>query len=212
MPFLNRAEAGRALGEAVRALVARSHDDAAPVVVLGLARGGVPVAAEVAAALEAPLDVLVVRKLAAPAQSEFAFGAVAESAVTFVDAATVAALNLLPDDVAQIMHNAHVELQERVRRYRGGRPLVDVREKHVVLVDDGLATGATMRAAIRLIERRGASAITVAIPVAAADSLLLLEKKARVVCLHTPRDFGAVGYFYDDFKAPTDDELRALLG
>jgi len=211
MPFRNRAEAGRALSEAVHDRLAQPHGDAAPVVVLGLARGGVPIAAEVASRLAAPLDVLVVRKLGAPTQPEFAFGAIAEGAVTFVDAATVAALNLLPNDVEQVKHNEDLELQRRVHRYRGDRPLLDVRQKHVILVDDGLATGATMQAAIRLAEDRDATAVTVAIPVAPPDAVALLKARADVVCLYTPPDFGAVGYFYDDFKAPTDDEIRALL-
>jgi len=212
LPFANRTAAGRALGDAVHDRLARPHDDAAPIVVLGLARGGVPVATQVAARLAARVDVLVVRKLGAPSQPEFAFGAIAEGGVTFIDAATVAGLNLRPDDMAQIKQNEGHELDARVRNYRGDRPLPDLRDKHVVLVDDGLATGATMQAAIRLAENRGATAITVAIPVAPPESIALLEKKANVICLHAPRDFGAVGYFYRDFNAPTDDEIRALIG
>ncbi|MGH8889604.1 MAG: phosphoribosyltransferase [Acidothermaceae bacterium] len=218
--FNNRAEAGRALADAVYDQLARPQDNTAPdaapvvrpVVVLGLARGGVPVAVEVAARLTAPVDVLVVRKLGAPTQPEFAFGAIAEGGVTFIDAATVAALNLLPDDVAQVKFNESLELKDRVRKYRADRPLLDVREKHVVLVDDGLATGATMQAAIRLAEDNDAAAITVAIPVAAPEAIALLQAKADVVWLRAPSDFGAVGYFYKDFNSPTDDEIRALLG
>lgn len=215
-PFRNRIEAGQALAEKVadhleaqgdrQGVVVRQH-----VVVLGLARGGVPVAAEVAARLQAPLDVLVVRKLAAPSQPEFAFGAIAEQGATVIDAETVALLRLRPDDVDAIRLRETDELARRVHEYRGGRPLIDLRAKHAILVDDGLATGATMRAAVQLAEHNGAAEVSVAVPVAAAESLIELEKQTDVVCVHAPAHFGAVGSWYRDFQAPTDDEICALL-
>jgi predicted phosphoribosyltransferase len=206
--FRDRAAAGRALGELLQAQVVPND------VVVGLARGGVPVAAEVATALGAPLDVCVVRKLGAPAQPEFAFGALAEGDggfVEFIDEATVRALHLDGSDVDQVRRAEAVELARRARAYREGRPLLDVRGKQVVLVDDGLATGATMRAAIRSMRERGASDVTVAVPVGAPETVAELRAEAKVVCVLTPTEFFAVGYFYDDFTAPTDDELRALL-
>jgi predicted phosphoribosyltransferase len=207
--FRDRAEAGRVLGNLLRGQLS---DD---VVVLGLARGGMPVAAEVARALAAPLDVCVVRKLGAPSQREFAFGAIAEDDggfVEFVDVETVRALGLDESDVEKVRRVEADELARRARAYRGGRPLLDVRNRHVVLVDDGLATGATMRAAIRLMRHRGAAAVTVAVPVGAPQTVAELRADADVVCALAPAEFFAVGYFYDDFNPPTEDEIRALLG
>jgi predicted phosphoribosyltransferase len=211
--FRDRAEAGRALGAALRD---RLPDDVAvlDVVVLGLARGGVPVAAEVARAINAPLDVCVVRKLGDPAQPEFAFGAIAEDEggfVEFIDDATARELRLDESDVDRVRQTEAAELARRARAYRGGRPMIDVRTKHVVLVDDGLATGATMRAAIRLVKRRGAASITVAVPVGAPDTAAGLSAEAEVVCALAPDGFFAVGPFYDDFNSPTDDEIRSAV-
>jgi putative phosphoribosyl transferase len=192
----------------------REHipDDA---VVLGLARGGVPVAAEVATALGAPLDVCVVRKLGAPAQPEFAFGAIAEDDdggfVEYIDEVTVRALRLHESDVEKVRRAEAAELARRAGAYRDGRPMLDVRGKRVVLVDDGLATGATMRAAIRSMRERGASDVTVAVPVGAPETVAELRAEVDVVCALAPAEFFAVGSFYADFTAPTDDELRALL-
>jgi len=206
--FRDRAEAGRALGALLQD---KTPDD---VVVLGLARGGVLVAAQVATALAAALDVCVVRKLGAPTQPEFAFGAIAEvdgGFVEFVDEATVRALHLDESEVDKVRRVEAAELARRARAYRDDRPMLDVRGKQVVLVDDGLATGATMRAAIRSVRKRGASRVTVAVPVGAPTTVAELRADAEVVCVLTPARFFAVGYFYDDFTAPTDDELRALL-
>lgn len=207
--FRDRAEAGRALGGLLRE---RIPDDA---VVLGLARGGVPVAAEVATALAAPLDVCVVRKLGAPAQPEFAFGAIAEDDdggfVEYIDEATVRALRLHESDVEKVRRAEAAELTRRAGAYRDGRPMLDVRGKRVVLVDDGLATGATMRAAIRSMRKRRASAVTVAAPVGAPETVADLRAEVGVVCALTPAEFFAVGSFYADFSAPTDGEIRALL-
>jgi predicted phosphoribosyltransferase len=149
--------------------------------------------------------------LGVPAQPEFAFGAIAENEATYVDEATVAALALSPRTIDVVVRRAAVELADRVRRYRADRPLLDVRDRDVVLVDDGLATGATMRAAIRLVRQRGAASITVAVPVGAPESVESLRTEAHVVCLHAPADFVAVGAWYADFTAPTDDEVCSLL-
>jgi predicted phosphoribosyltransferase len=206
--FRDRSDAGRALGELLREQL---PDD---VVVLGLARGGVPVAEEVAKALGAPLDVCVVRKLGAPAQPEFAFGAIAEDDggfVEFIDAATVRALRLDDSDVERVRLAEAAELARRARAYRGERPMLDVRGKHVVLVDDGLATGATMRAAIRSMRQRGAATVTAAAPVGAPETVAELRAEADVVCARTPAEFLAVGYFYADFTAPSDDDIQTAV-
>ena len=203
--FRDRADAGRRLGAHLRRL------RGSPVVVLGLARGGLPVAAEVAVALEAPLDVLVVRKLGAPAQPEFAFGAIAENETTFVNAATVDALGLRAGDIDRVLRHERAETTRRILSYRGNRPLIGVQGKHVVLVDDGLATGATMRAAVLLARQRGAATITIAVPVGAPETVDELRSEADVVCLRAPKEFGAVGYWYADFGPPSDEEIRTLL-
>jgi len=214
-PFRDRAEAGRLLGGAVARALADQR--ASPergrrgVIVLGLARGGVPVAAEVARSLRAPLDVLVVRKLGVPSQPELGFGAIAENDATVIDEETVTACALAPAAIERVRDHERRELSRRARMYRGDRPLAGVRDKNVVLVDDGLATGVTMRAAVALVTIRGAARVTVAVPVGAPDSLRRLQKEADVVCLHAPYDFSAVGLWYEDFEAPTDDEIRALL-
>ncbi len=209
--FRDRVEAGHLLGDLLRRQLAEHHGD---LVVVGLARGGVPVAAGVAHALDAPLDVCVVRKLGAPAQPEFAFGAIAEvggRVVEFLDDATVRELGLSASDVDSVRHVAASELSRRADLYRADRSPRDIRGKHVVLVDDGLATGATMRAAIQSVRQRAADAVTVAVPVGAPDTVARLRTAADVVCPITPADFFAVGYHYDDFSATTDDEIRALL-
>ncbi len=215
--FRDRAAAGQVLGELLRERLQHSQDRQnlrGAVIVLGLARGGVPVAAEVARALDAPLDVCVVRKLGVPSQPEFAFGAIAEDDggfVEFIDAETVRALRLDESDVDKVRRVEATELTRRARAYRGERALLDVRGKHVVLVDDGFATGASMRAAIRLMRHRGAAAVTVAAPVGAAETVAGLQAEADVVCAVAPAEFFAVGYFYDDFSPPTEDAIRALL-
>ena len=218
--FHDRHEAGRILGALILRQRSASrdlggspgHDYGSEEVVLGLARGGVPIAAEVASALRKPCDVLVVRKLGVPSQPEFAFGALAENEAVFVDSATVDAVGLSPQMIDAVVRREASELQRRVRTYRGDRPLIDVRDRQVVLVDDGLATGATMRAAVQLMKQRGATSIAVAVPVGAPESVELLRQETDVVCVRTPPDFSAVGYWYRDFNAPTDDDIRALLG
>lgn len=205
--FADRVEAGRVLAGALRKYEGR--DD---VIVLGLPRGGVPVAAEVAAALRAPLDVLVVRKLGAPAQEELAIGAISEGGVRVLNEGLVRNLGLREADVDRIAAQEQHELERRVLAYRGGHEALGVEGKVVIVVDDGVATGATMRAGLQALRARGAAKIVAAAPVGAADSLASLEDDAdEVVVLEAPEWFSAVGQLYADFGQTTDEEVRRLL-
>ena len=204
--FADRAEAGRALGQAV----AGRFPDA---VVLGLPRGGVPVAAEVAASLRAPLDVFVVRKLGAPGQPELAIGAIGTGGVRVLNDSVLRRLGVTAQQLEQVAEREQAELERRERTYRGSRPPTELGGRTVVLVDDGLATGATMRAAVAAARLHGPAAVVVAVPVGAADSCAALRREADdVVCLHVPEPFHAVGAHYDDFGQTGDDEVRRLLG
>jgi predicted phosphoribosyltransferase len=205
--FKDRHEAGRQLGEA---LVSYAPRDA---VVLGLPRGGVPVAFEVARRLGAPLDVCIVRKLGVPGHEEFAMGAIASGGVELLSPQTVRSLGLTHGQVAHVLGRERLELERRERAYRDGRPVVDVRGRTVILVDDGLATGASMRAAVMALRQRGPAAIIVAVPVASAGTCEDIRHVADdCVCLHTPDPFFGVGQWYAEFGQTTDDEVRALLG
>ena len=205
--FADRADAGRRLGQA---LVGRWPGQ--PVVVLGLPRGGVPVAAEVATALRAPLDVLVVRKLGVPWQPELAMGAVAGGGVRFVDPAVVRQLAVPADQVEAVTRRELAELERRERAYRGDRPPAPVAGRVVVLVDDGLATGASVRAAVQAVRAAGPARVVVAVPVGAPQGCRALREVAdEVVCLEEPDRFVAVGAWYDDFGQTADDEVRRLL-
>jgi putative phosphoribosyl transferase len=180
--------------------------------VLGLPRGGVPVAAEVAKALSAPLDVLVARKLGVPAQPELAMGAIA-AGVRVVHQAVVDALAIAPGVIDAVAAREGAEVARREESYRAGRPPLDVAGRTVVAVDDGLATGSTMRAAVAALRARGARRIVVAVPVGARETCQDLAGEAdEVVCALTPAGFHAVGQWYSDFTQTTDDEIRALLG
>lgn len=207
--FADRRHAGRALGAVLRELVS---GDA---IVLGLARGGVVVAGEVAAALGAPLDVLVVRKLGLPWQPELAMGAIAavgDEVETVRVGAVLDRVALGEGAFEEVRQEELAELRRREREYRGERPPPQLSGRTVVLVDDGLATGATMRAAVAAVRRRQPAAVVVAVPVgSAATCARLADAVEDVVCLVTPTDFQAVGEAYADF-APTDDaEVRAAL-
>jgi predicted phosphoribosyltransferase len=183
------------------------------VVVLALPRGGVPVAAEVARALHAPLDVFLVRKLGVPGHEELAMGAIASGGVRVVNDEVVRSLGLDARTIDAVARHEEAELERRARAYRGGRPPPDVRGKTVILVDDGLATGATMRAAVEAVRAGHPAAVVVAVPVGAPGTCAALGEVAdRVVCLVAAEGFGAVGAFYRDFTQTTDDEVRALLG
>jgi len=204
--FADRADAGLALARILERLRAERP------LVVGMARGGVPVAAEVARALGAPLDVIVVRKIGAPENPEFALGAVAEGGIQILSKEAVAALGLSDADLQPLLTRAQNELLERSRRYRGATPSADVAGRTVILVDDGLATGRSARAAIRSLRQRGAARIVLAVPVAAPASLLALRAEAdEVVCVEAPRELWAVGFWYEDFRPVTDDEVMALI-
>jgi len=205
--FADRADAGRRLAEALGRY--RERD----LLVLGLPRGGVPVAFEVAAALHAPLDVLVVRKLGVPYQPELAFGAIGEGGVEVLNDVVVRRLGLRAEAIAAVEDAQRTELQRRVDRYRGGRPGLDLTARTVLIVDDGFATGATARAAVLVARARGADTVVLAAPIGAADTIAELRKVAdEVVCIGVPRDFMAVGQGYDDFDQTSDEQVCALLG
>ena len=206
-PFRNRREAGQILAERLRGHVPRSN-----VVVLALPRGGVPVAYEVAAALDAPLDVFVVRKLGAPGNEEYAIGAIASGGIGIVDATTVAMLGLSRQGVDRIVAMERRELDRRELLYRRGRPFPDLAGKTVVLVDDGLATGATMRAAIQAVRSRGPAAVIAAVPVASREACAMVAAAAdECVCALTPAPFYGVGKWYADFSQTTDEQVLDLL-
>jgi putative phosphoribosyl transferase len=204
--FRDRRDAGRRLAQAVAdaTLVAP--------VVLALPRGGVPVAYEVARTLDAPLDVLVARKLGAPGHPEFGMGAIAEGGARVVDAATVAALGVQDQVLERIVAEEQAELDRRVHAYRGERPGLALEGRDVVLVDDGLATGVTMRAAVQAVRAHGPRRLVVAAPVGSATTVAgLTDDGVDVVCLSTPTEFTAVGQWYARFDQTSDREVLDLL-
>ncbi len=204
--FADRRDAGRRLAR----LLARFRDEQ-PVIV-GIPRGGVPVAAEVARALDAPLDVAVVRKIGAPQNSEYAVGALAEGGVRVLSDETVRALGLSDAEVEALIARVEGELSERTRRYRAARQPVELTGRTAILVDDGLATGRSARAALLSLRRRGAARVILAVPVAAPESVEALREDAdEIVCVQTPEDMWAVGLWYEDFRPTTDEEVAALL-
>jgi putative phosphoribosyl transferase len=205
--FVNRRAAGVALAERLRQFAGR-----ADVVVLALPRGGVPVGYEVAKSLRAPLDVFVVRKLGLPGHAELAMGAIASGNVRVVNQDVVWWYRPSPVAIDAVARSEQLELERRERLYRGDRPLVPVERRIVILVDDGLATGSTMRAAVLAVRRLAPARVVVAAPVAARDTCRDLGTLAdEVVCLFTPEPFQAVGLWYEDFSQTTDDDVRQLL-
>jgi predicted phosphoribosyltransferase len=205
MLFRDRPDAGRRLAERLGPMTG-------DVVVLGLPRGGIPVAYEVARALGAPLDVFVVRKLGVPGHEELAMGAIAWGGVRVVNRDVVDALGIPPRVLDEVAAAEGRELERRERSYRGGRPAPDVAGRTVVLVDDGLATGSTMRAAVAALRQLKPARVVVAVPVAAASTCQELRAEVDdVVCAATPEPFVAVGRFYDDFSQTEDEEVSALL-
>ena len=207
MLFQDRVEAGAILA---RHLLDFAHRD--DVVVLALPRGGVPVAAEVAAFLDAPLDVFVVRKLGVPGQEEFAMGAIASGGVRVVNWDIVRAMRIPASIVDDVTRAEQRELERREQLYRGDRPPVDVAGRTVILVDDGLATGATMKAAVRAVRELSPRQIVVAVPVSARDACVDLGAEADAcVAAETPEPFFGVGRWYRNFSQTTDEEVRRLL-
>lgn len=206
MTFQDRHDAGRRLAPLLADLRAERP------IVVGIARGGVLVAAEVAAALQAPLDVVIVRKLGAPGNPEFAIGALAEGGVRLVDRNAVAALALTEQELHDVLARASRQLLDQLARYRGSRPALDLRDRTVIVVDDGLATGRSAIAAIESIRHRGALRVVLALPVAAEQSLRRLRGCAdAVVCLEPSTSLWAVGYWYEDFTPTEDEQVTAAL-
>ena len=207
MLFRDRADAGRHLLSRLEGYKGRSD-----LLVLGLPRGGIPVAYEVARGLGAPLDVFLVRKLGVPGQEELAMGAIATGGVRVVNRDVVDVLRI-PADVLDRAAAAEMrELERRDRSYRGDRPAPQVTGRTVILVDDGLATGSTMRAAVAALRQQGPSRVVVAVPVAAPSTCDEFRREVdEIVCVATPEPFHAVGRFYDDFSQTTDEEVRELL-
>jgi putative phosphoribosyl transferase len=207
LPYRDRADAGKALATRLKS----SHRWRHPLV-LALPRGGVPVAAEVAAALNADLDVLIVRKVGLPWQPEVAMGAIASGDVCIRNPQILRATRVSDDEFLEVVHQERRELARREQLYRGDRPLPSMAGRTVILVDDGLATGSTMRAAIAAVRGFHPAEVIVAVPVGAADSVAEMGCLAEeVICLATPEPFGAVGAFYDDFSQTSDEEVSALL-
>jgi predicted phosphoribosyltransferase len=205
--FTDREQAGRLLADLVAPEI--EGEDA---VVLALPRGGLPVAYEVATRVGAPLDILLVRKLGVPWQPELAFGAIASGDVVVMNEDHVQALGLGADVVRDIVERERLELERRERLYRDDQEPMDLTGKTVVVVDDGIATGSTVRAALESLASRGAARRIVACPVAAAETVRGLQDEAdAVLCLRTPVHFAAVGAWYDDFSPVSDGEVRALL-
>ncbi|MEU1628935.1 phosphoribosyltransferase [Streptomyces sp. NPDC020096] len=206
MYFYDRLDAGRRLAERL------AHLRGTDVVVLGLPRGGVPVAAHVAEALGAPLDVCVVRKLGAPFQPELAMGAIGEGGVRVINDEVVGLERVSERELAEVEKRERAELARRARQYRGDRPRLDIRGRTVIVIDDGIATGATARAACRIARAQGAARVILAVPVAPPDRIVPLQQDAdELVCLETPYDFFGVGQFYADFSQTTDEEVMACL-
>jgi putative phosphoribosyl transferase len=206
MRFLDRHDAGRQLAERLASMQLTSP------LVLALPRGGVPVAYEVADVLGAPLEVVVARKIGAPFQKELGIGAVAEGGEPIYDEDLLRRLNLTPDALEDTLARERTELDRRVRRYRGGRPLPELQGHDVVVVDDGLATGVTARAALRALREHRPGRLLLAVPVGAPQSVEAMSGEAdEVVCLHAPRGFSAVGQWYEDFEQTDDTTVLHLL-
>src|SRR5437870_379350 len=205
--FANRTEAGRLLAEKLEKYANRND-----VIVFGLPRGGVPVAYEVAKRLHVPLDVFIVRKLGVPGFEELAAGAIASGGVRVLNQDVMRAIPYADEAIEAVTAKETAELERREQLYREGRPPPELRDRIVILVDDGLATGATMRAAVKALRERGVAKIVVAVPVAPPDTCHEVEQLAdETICLSTPPFFQAVGQYYEDFSQTTDEDVRELL-
>ncbi len=206
--FKDRIEAGRFLAEKLT-----NYTDRCDAIVLGLPRGGIPVAYEVAQKLHAPLDVFTVRKLGVPGHEELAMGAIASGGVRVLNHDVLSYIKIPDEEIDRVAADELRELERRERLYRGARPPLDVRDRIVIVVDDGLATGSTMRAAVKALRQKGPKQIVVAAPVGARETCDSLGDEVDVlcVCALTPEPFQAVGLWYANFQQTTDDEVRNLL-
>ncbi len=206
-PYADRHEGGAELAQFLGAYGHRND-----VIVLGLPRGGVPVAAEVASRLHAPLDVFIVRKLGLPGHREFAMGALASGGVRILNTDVTSQFYVPTGAIEAVVAEETRELARRERLYRGSRPPLALKDRVVILVDDGLATGSSMLAAVQAVRRLEPRTVVVAVPVGSAEACDKLRPQAdEVVCVRTPRDFSAVGLWYRDFSETSDDEVQALL-
>jgi len=207
LPLKNRVEAGQLLADALQPYAGRTD-----VLVLALPRGGVPVAFEVAERLEAPLDLMLVRKLGVPGQEELALGAMASGGIKILNTELVQNVNISETVIDRIVSKEKKELERREQAYRGNRPPPEIRDRCVILIDDGLATGATMRVAVSAVRQQQPTQIIVGIPVAPPDTVEKLRREAdEVFCLATPEPFFAIGTWYTDFSQISDEEVRDLL-
>jgi putative phosphoribosyl transferase len=203
--FKNRTEAGKQLSSALTGV----GKDA---VVLAVPRGGVVVGYEIAHALNLPLDVIITKKIGAPDNPELAVGAVAEDGTYLLDSSVVEMLGVPQDYIAAEVERQKTEIKRRLKTYRGDIPNPEIKGHEIILVDDGVATGSTLKAALRSLQKRGAKTVTVAVPVGPSDTIRELKREAdRVVCLATPEPFYAIGEFYEDFDQTTDEEVIELL-
>jgi len=208
LPLKDRMQAGSLLAQALRHYAGRSDT-----LVLALPRGGVPVAFEIVRAIEAPLDLMLVRKLGTPGQEELAMGAIAPGGVRLLNAEIVTQLGISEREIEEVAARERLELERRQRAYRGDRPEPEVHGRCVILVDDGLATGATMRTAIKALRQRHPARIVVAVPVAPLETIDILRGEAdEVICLATPAPFWAIGGWYEHFPQTSDAEVKSLLG
>ncbi len=207
LPFRDRVQAGQFLSRKLKV-----YADRTDVIVLALPRGGVPVALEVARLLHAPLDVFLVRKLGTPGQEELAMGAIASGGIRVLNDEVVESLHVPEHVIDLVTARESRELARRERLYREGRPPLDVTDRTVILVDDGLATGSTMRAAVAALRQAKPKRIVIAVPLAAAPTCRDLRREVEeLVCLHTPEPFYSVGFWYEDFSQTSDDDIREML-
>jgi putative phosphoribosyl transferase len=207
MRFRNRSEAGYLLAKALE-----RYKDRSDILVLGLPRGGVPVAYEVATALNAPLDVFIVRKLGVPGHEELAMGAIASGGIRTLNKSVIQQLNIPQQAIEAMAAREAEELRRREQLYRGDKPSPTISHRTVILVDDGLATGSTMKAAIAALRRQNPAKIIVAVPTVPADTCDELQREAdEVICAVTPEPFYAVGLWYEDFEQTTDAEVTELI-
>jgi putative phosphoribosyl transferase len=204
--FADRVDAGRRLASALKALVGKDA------IILAIPRGGVVVGYEIAKTLDLPLDVIIPRKIGAPGNPELAIGAITEDGTVLIDDRLVERLQVSEGYIEKESETQKLEIQRRLKLYRGDIPYPILKNRDVILVDDGIATGSTMKAALASVRKRGAKTVVIAIPVGPPSTIRELEKEAdRVVCLHTPEFFYAIGQFYENFTQTQDDEVTRLL-